>query len=315
MNKFLKTNFLINIIFLFTITNFAYAEIKTYIVAKVGSEIVTNFDIENKIKTNLLLSGEKINQQSVDKIKSFTINSVINLKLKKNEIKKYNLKINNEAINQHIETVSNNLNINKIELINQFKINKIDYEKFLEDIETEFLWQRLVAQTYIDRIQISKEQIDLEINEILKNNKEITAYNLKEIEVIVDNSNNESELINEIIKNINAIGFEKTASKFSTSTTALNAGRLGWINENQLSINILQIINKLQIGQVSKPFKKANTITFLKLVDKKKLENKTDIDLNNLRISLENSKKTELLNLYSNSHLSKIKNTTLIKYE
>ena len=48
-----------------------YAETKMKIVAKIGDEIITNFDIENKIKTNLFLSGEEINQQNVDKIKKF----------------------------------------------------------------------------------------------------------------------------------------------------------------------------------------------------------------------------------------------------
>ena len=58
------------------------SEIKTRIIAKVGDEIITNFDIENKIKTNLYLSGEEINQENVDKIKSSIIKSLVNLKLK-----------------------------------------------------------------------------------------------------------------------------------------------------------------------------------------------------------------------------------------
>ena len=145
------------------------SEIKTRIIAKVGDEIITNFDIENKIKTNLYLSGEEINQENVDKIKSSIIKSLVNLKLKRNETKKHNLKVNDQAITQYLKSVTNNLNISEIELMNQFKTYGIDYNQFLDDIKTEFLWQRLVAKIYLDRIKVNEEQINFELNKILEN--------------------------------------------------------------------------------------------------------------------------------------------------
>ena len=53
--------------------------------------------------------------------------------------------------------------------------------------------------------------------------------------------------------------------------------------------------------------------TILKLIDIKKSDI-NNLDLKKLRIDLINSKKDELFNLYSQSLLSKLKNTTLIEY-
>ena len=64
------------------------SQIKNQIIAKIGNEILTSYDVENKIKTNLFLAGEEINQGNIDKIKELTLQSLINLKLKINEIKK-----------------------------------------------------------------------------------------------------------------------------------------------------------------------------------------------------------------------------------
>ena len=47
---------------------------------------------------------------------------------------------------------------------------------------------------------------------------------------------------------------------------------------------------------------------------KKILKTQQNLDIDKLKIELENQKKNELLNLYSNSHLSKIKNLTLIEF-
>ena len=317
MIKIFKIKLVILVMTFFVFGNNVYAEIKNSIIAKIGNEIITNFDIENKIKTNLYLSGEEINQQNVNKIKALTLKSLINLKLKSNEVKKHSLITNDQAIAQYLDTIANNLNLSRVDLINQFKIYEIDYDQFVEDVKTEFLWQRLVARTYLDRIKVNEDQINFELKEILEKenkNTSVVEYNLSEIEIIFETSKEEIDLKNRIDDDIKKIGFKKTAIKYSTSSTALNGGLIGWINSNLLSSIYSNVVKNLQIGQVSQPIKKGNTITFLKLNDRKEFEKPQNIDLEQLKVSIENNKKNELLNLYSSSHLSKIKNITLIEF-
>ena len=137
---------------------------------------------------------------------------------------------------------------------------------------------------------------------------------MSEIEVVFENSNERNELITKINEEIIKNGFKKTAIKYSTSSTAMTGGSLGWINSNQLSREIFNIVNNLQKGQVSKPLKKGNTLTFLKMNEKKVSESKVNSNIKILKQNLEKNKRNELLNLYSSSHLSKIKNTTLIEF-
>ena len=317
MIKIFKIKLVILVMTFFVFGNNVYAEIKNSIIAKIGNEIITNFDIENKIKTNLYLSGEEINQQNVNKIKALTLKSLINLKLKSNEVKKHSLITNDQAIAQYLDTIANNLNLSQVDLINQFKIYEIDYDQFVEDVKTEFLWQRLVARTYLDRIKVNEDQINFELKKILEKenkNTSVVEYNLSEIEIIFETSKEEIDLKNRIDDDIKKIGFKKTAIKYSTSSTALNGGLIGWINSNLLSSIYSNVVKNLQIGQVSQPIKKGNTITFLKLNDRKEFEKQQNIDLEQLKVSIENNKKNELLNLYSSSHLSKIKNITLIEF-
>ena len=318
MIKIFKIKLVILVMTFFVFGNNVYAEIKNSIIAKIGNEIITNFDIENKIKTNLYLSGEEINQQNVNKIKALTLKSLINLKLKSNEVKKHSLITNDQAIAQYLDTIANNLNLSRVDLINQFKIYEIDYDQFVEDVKTEFLWQRLVARTYLDRIKVNEDQINFELKKILEKenkNTSVVEYNLSEIEIIFETSKEEIDLKNRIDDDIKKIGFKKTAIKYSTSSTALNGGLIGWINSNLLSSIYSNVVKNLQIGQVSQPIKKGNTITFLKLNDRKEFEKPQNIDLEQLKVSIENNKKNELLNLYSNSNLSKIKNITLIEFK
>ena len=313
----LRSKFKIIFFLVFFLNNNLIADINNRIIAKIGDEIITGFDVENKIKTNLFLSGEEINQANVDKIKTATIDSLVNLKLKSNEVKKHDIPTNTQVINQYIESITNNLNLSKIDLIKQFEINEIDYAQFLKDIEIEFLWQRLVAKTYLDKIKVNNNQIELELREVIKKeekNKLIEEINLSEIEVVIENEMEEKILIKKVTDDINIVGFEKTAVRFSNSTTAQNGGNLGWVRSDQISKKIYNAIRNLKVGEVSEPIKQGKVLTFLKINKKKTIESNSEIDIDNLRIVIENKMKNELLNLYSNSHLSKIKNITLVEF-
>ena len=96
------------------------------------------------------------------------------------------------------------------------------------------------------------------------------------------------------------------------STTSLDGGKIGWINSKSLSKKILTILDKMKIGDISKPIIQTNTATIIKLLDKKTI-NLNEMDLNELRKKIVNNKKNELLSLYSNNYLSKIKNNALIE--
>ena len=104
-----------------------------------------------------------------------------------------------------------------------------------------------------------------------------------------------------------------TAIKYSTSLSALEGGNLGWITSQALSNTILNEVKKMKPGEISEPIFQSETATFIKLLDKRKISF-SDINLKKMKSQIIYQKKNELLNLFSNSYLSKVKNSTLIKY-
>ena len=68
------------------------------------------------------------------------------------------------------------LGIQELELKSFFKENNIDYEKYIREIETEFLWQKLIFQIYSKKIVINENEIISELNEFIKNKKKIDEY-------------------------------------------------------------------------------------------------------------------------------------------
>lgn len=148
---------------------------------------------------------------------------------------------------------------------------------------------------------------------MIKNEKKTIKFNLSEIEIFIENNQLDNEKIILLQKHIKDFGFEDAVSKFSISNTSNNNGNLGWINSNSIANDILKYLNEIEIGEVTKPFKKQGKIIFLKINDKK-VSNPSEINVEKMTTELVEKKKNELFDLYSNSLLSKLKNTKFIEY-
>tara|TARA_B100000242_G_scaffold260631_1_gene206061 strand:- start:299 stop:1222 length:924 start_codon:yes stop_codon:yes gene_type:complete len=305
------TKILIKIFLLYCLSyQNSFASIKNNILVKIENEIITNFEIKNKILGTLILNNQEINQKNINLLKKQSLESLILLKLKKIELSKYDIKNNNSEVENYINKLSSN-KTSEVKL--KFEKNGLDFNLFFKEVETQLKWQKLIYQIYSEKIKFDKSLIEKELNQLVKNKKEIVQFRISEIEIFIDNKENENEKILNIKELINNQGFENTALKYSVSNTAESKGDLGWINSNSLSKEIFDIISQLKIGEITEPIKRQNSILFLKLVNKKTIVSK-QLDKAELEKNLINRKTNELFNLYSKSHLSKLKNTSFIEY-
>ena len=305
-NKF----FLTFVVFL-SLSKISTANIKNNIIIKVENEIITNYEIKNKILTSLVLANKEINQQNINSLKSQSLEALIQFKLKKIELSKFNL--NNDPI--RTKDYLNKISSNNIEnLKDKFKKNNLNYDLFLDEINTQLKWQGYIFKIYSNKIEIDESIISNELNDIIKNESNIEEYELSEIEILLDEQKSTDQEIDRIKKLIDEKGFEETALSSSSSDSAVNKGYIGWINGKSLSINIYKQIKEMKVGEISKPIFKTNSALFLKLIKKKNYKsNNTNLD--ELKKNLINQRKNELFNLYSKSHLSKLRNTSLIEYK
>ncbi len=299
------------IVFFFTINSIdLYANIENKIVLKVENEIITNFEIKNKILSLLMISGQEITQDNINKYKKDVLNLLIDNKLKKIEVSKYNIKKNENKVNAYLNTISTD----QLTLKKKFFENNLDFQLYLSEITTEFMWQDLIYKLYSKKIDINRNTVENEISEYIESASLIEEFRISEVEALFENREDLEEKILEIKNEIKAIGFEKAALKYSNNYNKTSDSDLGWINSNSLTPEINKVLNKIKIGEISEPIIKQNSIIFLKLTDKR-ASKKENIDMGKLKESLINKKTNEQFDLYSKSHLSKLRNNSLIEYK
>jgi peptidyl-prolyl cis-trans isomerase SurA len=280
------------------------------VLAMVNNQPITSYELKNKILTQIILSNQTIDQKTIDKSKNVAMNFLINMKLKEIEIKKKRIEIDYADVQKALLNLSSN---DIVSFEKKFSQNSIDYELFKKEIKTELSWQRLIYTLYNDKVKIDEKLVDEELKQILSQRQNSVEFDLSEIEIEVNNENRTS-LINQVLEDIKTLGFGVSAKKWSISPTALGDGKLGWVNLNALSPQIMNILKGLKINEVSKPIVKQGNVLFLKINDKKKEIIKKE-DLENLRKRIIDQKTNEMFRLYSNSYISKLKNNSFIEFK
>ena len=292
--------------------SYTNASIQNKIIATVNNEIVTSYELKNKIMTFLILNKVEVNQENINNYKNQSLKTLINMKIRKNELVKYNLLNSKIDTSRFIEQQSKKYNFTIEEFKKEFLNNNLSYDLYLQEIQLELGWQQLILQLYGNKIIVDEYEIDEELKKIIDNQKEMIEYRLSEIEVQVNDNEKVTNLVEEIQNQIIKDGFKNTAIKYSTSSTALEGGEIGWVNSESLSNKMLNAISNMKLKEVSKPMMHNNSILFVKLEEIKKVD---ALKINSIETKKKiiDQKKNELLNLFSNSHLSKIRNNASIE--
>ena len=110
--------------------NHSYSAINNKIIVKVGNEIITSYELENKIRTILFLSKKKINQENINIVKQKAISGLINKKLKQEEIVRYGISINQDRVDSYLNEYSSKLNMNKEDFIKAMNENNISFNLY-----------------------------------------------------------------------------------------------------------------------------------------------------------------------------------------
>ena len=287
--------------------------VENKIIANVGDQIISSYELKNKIKTMVFLSKQELNQKNINVAKTNAIRSLIDSKIKEQELSKYKIEIDYESSsNPFLKNISSQYGTNPAGLKKIFLDNNLDFEVYSDELNIELYWQRLIFSLYKDKITLNENELEKELNKAIKDKKNIKEYQLAEIEIPFLNNSKDQKNIENIYSQIKKTGFKETAIKFSTSPSAFDGGNLGWISSRSLSDKIFKIVHKMKIGNVSKPIQQTNSFLIIKLLDEKTV-NINKINLEEMRKKIINSKRNEFLNLFSNNHLSKLKNNTLIK--
>ena len=290
------------------------SEIK--ILYKINDDVITSFDIENESNYLKTLNKNLANLSNKELIETAT-QSLIREKIKKDEIDRvfevdYEKAIKSNNIINIIKKIYSNLNFEtEKDFFDYLEKNNVTEQNLKQKFVIEQMWNQLIVNKYNNSIKIDKEEINQKVDEIISRNVEVTNFNLSEIVFLEKNKTDNEKKYLEITKSIKQIGFAETAILYSISESAKLGGKIGWINENQISKKIVSELSKIKIGEYSEVINTAGGNIILKLEDKKK--EKPEINRDEEINKLIKFKKNQLFTEYSIIFYKELENKAYVE--
>ena len=281
------------------------------ILFKIDNEIITTLDIHDEVKFLKIFQPET-NILTNEELFEISKNSIIRDKIKKIEILKFveELKVDDKFLLKLIKEKYSKKEIDSIENFDIFLRNKnLNIKMVKEKFTIELIWNDLIFQKFSKKIVIDKDKIKEEISQNYKNELQRELL-LSEIIFDVSDKNDFNRKYEKILKDIENLGFKKTALIHSNSDTSANGGLIGWVKEDNLNQTLKTVLIKLKPGQFSKPIRTSSGFIIVKVDDEK--EYKSKVNLSDRINEVIRFKTNDQLNQYSTMYLNKLKKNLII---
>ena len=279
--------------------------VKNNIVYKLGNEIITSFDVNEQFKYLLAFN---LNLKQIEEREQFKISlsSLIQEKIKKIELlNNYkSIKIDDEYKKKLITRTYTMLGYSNIlDFKNYLEIYGLKIEDIEEKITVEALWNEIIIKKFSKEIKINTVELKKRIESSSKiKNK---SYLLSEIFIEIKRKDQIEINYNKILKSIEDVGFENTASIYSISDSSKFGGSIGWVEEKSLSKTLKLKLSSLKKSGLTDFIALPGGFLILKINDIK-FENKKTNQENELQKLIDVETKKQL-SQYSKIYYNKLK--------
>ena len=160
----MKKIFILIFMSLLIINSSNSAEDRNRIAILVNDHVITNYDIEQRLKIFAIVNRIQITPSNSNSVTNKIIDELINNLLKIEKIEEYNININDTELDRYENQYFNNLGIKKEYIFELMKINNVNTKQFYDMLYNDIAWQILISRLYYRITSVSDDEIEDLIN-------------------------------------------------------------------------------------------------------------------------------------------------------
>ncbi len=141
-------------------------KIEHKIAVLVNEDIITSYDIIQRLKLTAIIQGIDLNDQNTQLMVNNVVDELIREKVKLSKINEYKIKVEDNEYIQFETTFFQRKNIKRDDLFSLLEENKINYHEFRELLYNELAWNKLINGLFFRYTSVS----NLEISELVNKN-------------------------------------------------------------------------------------------------------------------------------------------------
>ncbi|MCY4031432.1 MAG: peptidylprolyl isomerase [Hyphomicrobiales bacterium] len=249
----------------------ASAQSSQGIVAVVNNNVISDYDLEQRVGLALVTSGVQRTPEIEDALRPQALNRLIDEKLKMNEAARYNISIPEQEIQNALGRIAQDNNMSFEEIERVLSENNVTVESLRSQLVADIAWNRLLEGLFLPQVSISQDEIN-QAYERAVDERSQTQYLVSEIVLPFDSAASENIARENAYRLLQPLRtgspFAPLAQQFSQSPTSANGGRIGWVVAGQLEDEIDRVLPLLKRGEISEPIRTGSAYYIIQLLGK-----------------------------------------------
>lgn len=230
------------------------------VVATVNDEIISTYDIVQRMRLLIVTSGIQPTEQNLPDIQREAMRSLIDEHLEMQDLReegktqKFNLIASDDEVNDELAEIARSNNTSTDQLLAQLAAQGVSAQTLRDQLRAEISWRGWIRGRYGQRLVIGKDQI-----EAYQKRVEAEAgkpqYQIAELFIDAARAGGEQaaqqgadQLIAQLQK---GAPFAAVARQFSNSPSAAAGGEVGWITPGEMPPEVDRALESLRPGQLS----------------------------------------------------------------
>ncbi len=230
------------------------------ILAVINGQVLTQRDVDNRERLFVLSTGLPVSPDVLKRMRGPIVHQLIDERLKTQEILKRHINVEPEQIAETISGIESRNGMPKNALRDRLAKDSVSLTTLIDQIRVQIGWMQVLREQLGEGGRITAVQI-AQREQALQAEQGRPQYMMSEIFVPVpDPRHDESELAftRTIISQLReGAPFPIVAAQFSQDQSALDGGSKGWVQEDSLDPQVVDIVRQMPIGAVSNPIQVA----------------------------------------------------------
>ena len=164
---------LLVVLFVFFSSYYVIADdkIEHKIAVLVNEDVITSYDIIQRLKLTAIIQGINLNAQNTQIIVNNVVDELIREKVKLSKVNEHQIKVKDEEYAEFELNFFTRNEINQDEILNLLRENRINYQELRKYLMGELAWNKLVNGLFFRLTSIS----DLEVDELISKNPSLSV--------------------------------------------------------------------------------------------------------------------------------------------
>lgn len=243
------------------------------IVATVNDQIITGFDLRQRMLTVIAMSQVQPTEENIPAIQQQALQALIEERLQAQEIAKYEtLIVTDEEVDQEITGMAQDAGVTPDQYMGFLAQGGIRPEQMRQQLRTEIGWRQLVGGRFNTRARVSRAQVEQALRQ-LSEAASRPQYLIGEIYIEASRVGGQQAAINGaeqlVAQMVQGAPFQAVARQFSAAPSAARGGDAGWIVQGTVQPALQTALDTLQVGQLSRPIAVEGGVYIIYMRDKR----------------------------------------------